>query len=64
MGNRFRPLFFRPSSGPLSNLKCNQSEMPKYKCNLVYGIPFTVIVIDAHIIIVVPKFKLKYIKYI
>ena len=38
--------------------------MLKYKYNLIYGIPFIIIVIDAHIIIVVLKFVLKYIKYI
>ena len=38
--------------------------MLKYNYNLIYGIPFTIIVIDAHVIIVVLKFKLKYIKYI
>ena len=33
-------LSFRPSSGPLSNSKCSQSEMLKYKHNLIYGIPY------------------------
>ena len=49
-------LSFRPSSSPLSNLKCSQNEMLKYKYNLMYEIPFTIIVIDAYIIIVVLKF--------
>ena len=57
-------LSFRPSSGPLSNLKFSQSEMINYKYNLMYGIPSTIIVIDAHIIIVGLKFELKYIKHI
>ena len=49
-------LSFRPFSGPLSNLKCSQSEMLKYKYNLMYGIPFTIIIFDARIIIFVLKF--------
>ena len=57
-------LSFRPSSGPLSNSKCSQSEMLKYKYNLIYGIPFTIIVIDARIIMQVVVLKLKYTKYI
>jgi hypothetical protein len=46
----------------LSNLKCSQVEMPKYKYKLIYGIPFTINVTDAHIRVVVLKLKLKYIK--
>ena len=57
-------LSFRPSSGPLSNLKYCQKEKLKYKYNLIYGIQFKIIVIGAHIIIVALSFKLKYIKYI
>ena len=49
-------LCFRPSSGPHSNLKCSQSEMLKYKYNLIYGIPFAIIVTDAHITVAVVKF--------
>ena len=56
MDNRFRPLFFRPSSGPLSNLKRCQSKMLKYKYNLICGIPFTIIANEANIIIVVLNF--------
>ena len=33
--------------------------MLKYKYNLIYGIPFTIIVIDTHIIIVFLKLQVK-----